>query len=504
MSYPFLANPPPQKKRPTQPLPPTPTQPVVVQPRRRSNTYAAIANWASHVQPGSPGSPKRRPSVTSSRRPSLTRRRPSITHIRVTSNSGTSYINVIDTPITGTQPTPSAQEFDLTTLGYTSVFVHLPKTPATPAKFKSIKSAAAPVNPITIPVPHMPPSPQQTKPRIVKRFRSLSILRPRGRAKSSAALPTSPRTPKSAASKAKAEICAVNIARRNKAKYAYLRPAPLANELALMQFADGGKMESHVKRVMETQAKAAGGSSGPAGVADVYRDANGAVWWDQEEEWEYAHLLGGEQADGTMADEEMEWVQFGVEPDVKEGDRDPTAIASLAVDDRRGSVDSDLNPEFIMRPEDMNDDLAPFGGATTSRKPGMSVLAIPSRPRRAAKHLRKPEFIIDVAAFAPRSPRSPTKFVTSTLTSPLVATFSHRKQRGKARRRPAPAPLKLSPPEPSHRRPTNSPADLRRDFLDASFAPVVLPTLPMMEMKPPRKQQSKLNMKALFKRKDTN
>ena len=52
--------------------------------------------------------------------------------------------------------------------------------------------------------------------------------------------------------------------------YAHVRPPPLANELAMMEFADGGSLESHIKRVMEAQAKATAGSGGlSVGIADV-------------------------------------------------------------------------------------------------------------------------------------------------------------------------------------------------------------------------------------------
>lgn len=543
-SYSFLARPPPpQKKRPTQPLPATPVQPPpspII--RRRSNTYSSIASWAAHVQPGSPGSPaprspcspRRRPSVTSSRRPSLTRinRRSSITHSRAPSGS---FANVIDT-------TPSVKDFnvDLTTLGYTSLFVHLPKTPSTPARFLQRTLASKPLTPsgdahafANIPIPPIPASPPP--PKTVKRFRSLSILRSRTRSKSTSAMPASPT--KSIGSRAKAEICAVTIAKRKKAKYAYMRPAPLANELALMQFADGGSMDTHVKRVMENQARAAAGYGAPmGGVGDVFRDGKGGIWWDQDEEWEYAHLLGGE-TQGETAGDEMQWVSFDPEAEEEKQGGADLAIAVLAGEDRRGSVstqDSDLDSKYIMQPaeeQQPDDDLAAFGSALTAltrRKPGMSVLSIPARPRRTAKHLRKPEFMIDIAAFGPRSPRSP-KFGPA---SPIVGSFTS-KPKGKARRRPA--PLKLSPLTPGLKRPSNSPMDaerVRRDFLDASFtpAPVSSPLTPLVDMAPPpspapsmrarmqhkmsssalreggsmkvRKQPSRLNMRSLFGKRD--
>ena len=254
--------------------------------------------------------------------------------------------------------------------------------------------------------------------------------------------------------KAKAAV----VMQRKKAKYAALRPPPLSNELALMQFADGGSMDANIKRVMEAQAKASGGM----GVGDVYRDGAGGVWWDQEEEYEYAHLLADGPEPGTG---ELQWITFN-------GD------ASMAIDAeaRRGSMstqDSDLDPRYIVQPSDADSDLVVPGSA---RRPGVSVLALPSRPRRTAKHLRKPDYLVDVAF--PRSPLSPRG------PSPT----------GKARRRPA--PLKLMPPSPALKKPTNSPAE---EFLASSFEPSVPLDSPLPLKKPAKKKPSMLNMMNLFR-----
>lgn len=223
-------------------------------------------------------------------------------------------------------------------------------------------------------------------------------------------------------------------------------------------------MDSHVKRVMEAQAKAA--ASG--GVGDVYRDGQGGIWWDAEEEWEYAHLLGGEEQVGA---EEMDWVQF------EDGKKAPGG----AMDDdvRRGSVstvstqDSDLDPVYVVRPAEEQDDLAVYGSALapmTLYRPGVSVLSHSVRPRCTAKHLRKPEYLLDIA-FPRSSPGSPKGSRLHAGAYPPSTTIKAKPQ-GPARRRPA--PLKLSPPSPALKRPTNSPVDpekVRKDFLDSSFAP---------------------------------
>lgn len=228
-------------------------------------------------------------------------------------------------------------------------------------------------------------------------------------------------------------------------------------------------MESHVKRVMEAQAKAAAGTGATIGVADVYRDGKGGLWWDQDEELEYEHLLGGSDVvvkfDRAGEDvDEMDWEEFddtnGAEPLAPFLIHQRPAQAAHASEDkendisRRSSVstqDSDLNPAYLL-PLPENED--PRSAALEDRVlasrsiggPGMSVLSLPSRPRRAAKHLCKPTFLVDVAAFGPRSPTAATS-----KRSPLSPSFGSKssnsattKPRGTARRRPAPLKLATS------------------------------------------------------------
>lgn len=300
-------------------------------------------------------------------------------------------------------------------LGYTSAFVHLPRGPvsATLPVQKSVSTASQDTT--------LPPTKQPAP----KRTRSFSVLKPlRTRARSKSTAMASPPSP-NPKSKSKAAI-----ANRKKAKYAHLRPVPLANELALAQFMDGGNMETNIHRFNESHAKAAACSGQSMGVGDVYRDGKGGIWLDQDEEWEYAGLLGGDD------EVEEQWVEFG-------GNMSPTV-------ERRASVstqDSDLDPRSIIHPVEEHDDLAAFGGALTPRKPNLSVLTTPGRSRRNTLHIHKSGLLFD-----------------GTL---------QQKPKGKDRRR-RPAPLTLTPPSPSTRRPSNSPLDtnkVRRDFLDGSFEP---------------------------------
>ncbi|KAF9478261.1 hypothetical protein BDN70DRAFT_913753 [Pholiota conissans] len=589
----FLSQPPPQKRRvrpfagaplpaPLCSPPPVPHgQPSPALRRKWSNANSGILAWASLVQPGSPApvSPHRRLSIssTSSRRSSISRlnRRPSISHGRAP--SGSSFVHIVDSPtLPQPQRTPSTGKFDLTTLGYTSIFIQFPKTPTTPSPYlrqyhekheQPTTPAVVPEKPLTpgplsaaqfvnIPIPPIP----QTKQKGMKRFRSLSILRPRSsKAKSQTAAPSSPsivppspaRTTLStksanaaavkAAKKQQLAATAAAITRRKQAKYAQcsktaVRPPPtLANELALMQFADGGSLESHAKRVMEAQAKAARGCGTGAGVgvADVHRDGKGGMWWDEDEEMEYAPLLGGKTVQETMKESrdamemEVDWEEFtdAVSPltPFHNTSRLNHLAAAASVQNQlcsptrsRASIstqDSDLDPRRMLPlpeledPRVLVDDRAlashNIGGA------GMSVLSLPSRPRRALPHLRQPAtFLVDAAAFVPRSPTSaqPQPKTPLTPTSFLVGSGAQAKAsvqlKPKVRRRPAPLKLassaygsgrsRRSPAVAARRAALASPVravvvvpspkgveKTKREFIEGSFAPApVVPAVP--------------------------
>ncbi|KAF8809528.1 hypothetical protein BYT27DRAFT_7241233 [Phlegmacium glaucopus] len=539
----FLSKPPPPQRHrlgPNVPLPPPPSSPPAVQTTfcDRTNTYSSIIAWASLVQPGSPApiSPQRRPSISSSRRPSFSRlnRRPSISHGRAASGS---LIHIVDT-----QKTPSVGDFDLTALGYTTVFVHLPKTPTTPSPYLRQRSGTTveipqiskPPSPPSahahahIPVPPMPSEEPSIKRTGLSRFRSLSILRSRSSKpkQQPSVTPAKCKPTQSKKHPAPTETCSAVIAKRKRAKYAVAPPPPLANDLALMQFMEGGKIESHAKRVMEAQAKAAAGSGAGVGVGDVYRDGKGGIWWDADEEWEYTHLLAdigpitapislSGKVNEAMA---VDWEDFETAEPCYDSfftnlqvnqENDPLAL------ERRDSVssqDSDLDPKYLLTvpeytPGGFN---APVEDRVLASRniggPGMSILSLPSRPRRKALHLNKAEFLVDLAAFGPRSPKSvvATNGAMSTKPNP----------KGQARRRPA--PLKLSH-QPQNavvvvRRPAalgqvRTPAfesveKVRKEFIADSFAPT--PTITKTTSPPQQqivnKKSSRKNMRGLFGR----
>ncbi|KAI0642004.1 hypothetical protein C8Q79DRAFT_986836 [Trametes meyenii] len=492
-AYAFLAYPPPQKKRPTQALPsppPAPRQPSCAPsyPRRRSATTSAISAWVAAVHPGSPAprSPRRRSSISSARRasggsPCLTSRRPSVSG----SPHSASFLSFADTPTTASRLiiTPSVRDFkpDLTAVGYTSVFVHFPETPSSASPFTS--KTRPPSTSARRSPPRSPSSPVRPT-KGLKSFRSLSALRPTRRVRSksinmrgppSPALSISANAKKSPThSKASRAQASASVSASKKSKYAKFRPPPLATELALAQLADGGSLEDHIRRFAEAQAKAGGAAEFTrdgrlVGVSDVYRDGAGGLWRDQDEEWEYAHLLGGDEE--FCGSEDGSWVRFGSPTKT----RKPSLVAVAEADGevRRGSVssqDSDLDPRYAMGAEDERDDLAAFGSALApacARRPGMSVLAIPARTRRTAKHLRKPEFLLD-AFPVPGGAYPPTA---------IAAPRAAERQQAQAKQRRRPAPLTLTPPSPAFKCPTN-PLDAERvrdDFLASSFAPAPAP-----------------------------
>jgi hypothetical protein len=261
-------------------------------------------------------------------------------------------------------------------------------------------------------------------------------------------------------------------------------------------------METNIQRYNKAQAKSMARDRG-GGVDDVYRDGKGGVWMDQDEEWEYAGLLGGND-DG----EDSQWVEFS-----GNSSRVSAAIGiDLAAEERRASIstqDSDLDPRFVVGEQD---DLPSFEGPFrpfVHRKP--HIFTIPPRTiRNENRHMQKPEF------WPNGNPHA----------APSHGGYLPPSSRGADRRRPAPLAW-TSPPQPQ--RGMSSPFDtdtVRRDFLDGSFQPepsmaspygssttihgrrrgsvasVLQPTNMTNSSQSPRgmsKKPSRLNMKGFFK-----
>lgn len=391
--YPFLSQAPSHKKRSTQHDPASDAGSRTQSEHVRRRSVAAISNWASSVQPGPPApqSPHKGSFSEVSRSSKSTRRQ----SIKPSPPSPVAYLP--DSPASSTHTiTPEMKsdiKSELQAAGYTSVFVTLPRTP--PAEFTPDGRVAAGRPPAAPPASTEHDSSRSA----TRRFRSLS-MKPPSRSKPAPAAKSTPAPTHAAVTKEK------------KSKYAEMRPAPLATELALAQFAGGGTFDHHVKQYAEKQAKKSGAGKDASGqlvgVGDVWRDEEGRIWRDQEEEWEYTHLLGGAERNAGAA--EVGWVEFDEQRGVGE------------VIDRRGSVstvDSDLDPRYAV---------------TASVDPrGTSV---------PAQHLLKATDF-NVNAFA-----------------------SNHHNRSKRR----PEPLNLVPPHSSY---SLDAAEIRKDFLQSSFAPPV-------------------------------
>jgi hypothetical protein len=217
-------------------------------------------------------------------------------------------------------------------------------------------------------------------------------------------------------------------------------PFSLHTDAQLAQFLGGGTLEHHAQQILRERAT----EYGTEAVGAVHVGANGVMWQDEDEELEFAHLLGGE----VLNSPGKEWVTFGEE----EGTDLETS--------RRSSLQSggSLDPMDVVKQETSTDSL-PLFDIFTAQQPGMSILALPARPRRAARHLRAAAFMQHADAFQP--------YIASTPCT--SAHFTERSEKGRAVRRPP--PLDLIQPVPSYHEPSISPLSVRQNFLDESFAP---------------------------------
>ena len=73
----------------------------------------------------------------------------------------------------------------------------------------------------------------------------------------------------------------------------------------MRQAMEGGSLEYNIRKIMEEKTKREGtvvnassaeGTKVIEGIETPHRDAQGGIWWDQEEGWEFAHLLAAKKA----------------------------------------------------------------------------------------------------------------------------------------------------------------------------------------------------------------
>ena len=178
------------------------------------------------------------------------------------------------------------------------------------------------------------------------------------------------------------------------------------------------------------------------GVEGVYRDEKGGIWYDGDEQMEYAHLLCPEDDDVESEDEktklEYDFVLV-IGPIVKASSPNTDAYCPL---DNVRVRESPILPCI----------------STTYPKP--SLLSLPFRPRRrnlcrpslskAYAHLSKtPTYLPDMDAFAPR-PKSPLPRGSFAVGLSSTTTSSSSSSSKKFRHRPT--PLQLSSTQSAHAR----------------------------------------------------
>ena len=525
----FLALPPPPKKKRAAV---NNTFRAPVSPVNRTNTILA---WAETVLPGSPPPmtpasgvplPHGAPFVTSPRlqafrRPSLTRvssRRQSVSSTRSRIHSA-SFLHITHTPQTPAHPIPATPfsadaNFDFAAFGYASIFVDVPvSTPVTgaPGKYNPKPMARLPSRNDTA------TSSRVTKSTGAGMFKRLLGSKPKATKSQANA---QKKGGKAGANTVVADYLSVSLAKRSKytehpssavekkkrGVYAAALPPTVKQEAQMRQAMEGGSLEYNIQKVMEEKGKREGtavkvnsaeGIKVVEGVETAHRDGRGGIWWDQEEQWEFAHLLAANRVPVSARCVGSEtWVTFdNTKP--KEDERDDfTDLSSLP-----SSKCTDLHyirPLLVI--DDSTEQLV-YGRVkrsssvvgsmilpSPSTKSSNIILAIPSRPTRT-KHLLQPGFLKDVVAVPPTPstpsayshssshPRSPgriTRFVVgNSSSSPARRQRSRSRSVTRKQRKPAPPPLKIVPLGPATKLAVNvgPEDDGRRLFLEDSFRP---------------------------------
>jgi len=179
-----------------------------------------------------------------------------------------------------------------------------------------------------------------------------------------------------------------------------------------MQFVNGGSIDANAKRAMKAR-------ESQAGVGIIYKDENGHLWWDEDEKYEFAHLLEGKDIDEGLSSCR---------------DSPSQQRSALLATDTASTLASHLGERDIVKLAE--ETVYPV-------VPGLSVLTVPSRARKSAdgavEHLRQPEFLVDVVPFGTRLAN--------------VGTVPASRPKGKAKRRPA--PLKIPSSVSSSKKPSN-------------------------------------------------
>ena len=524
----FLALPPPPKKKRAA------VNNAFRSPASPVNRPNPILAWAETVHPGSPapmtpasGVPLPRsatfvssPRLQGFRRPSLTNagsRRQSVSSTRSRIPSA-SFLHLVDTPRTPGHPIPATPfsadaNFDFAAFGYASIFVDVPvPTPITQEVCKPKPMQRLPSRQDTS------TGSRVTKSTSAGMFKRLLGNKPKT-AKSQAN--AQKKGGKAGANTAVSDYLSVSLVKRSKYTeqpsssvekkkrkvYAAALPPTIKQEAQMRQAMEGGSLEYNIRKIMEEKAKREGtavkvnlieGTRVVEGVEVAHRDAQGGIWWDQEEQWEFAHLLAANKVPVSARCVDSEgWVTFDNTKSKEDEYDDFTDLSSLPSSKctdlhhiRPLLVVDDSIEHFVRgRAKRSSSVVGSILLPSPSTKSSNIILAIPSRPTRA-KHLLQPGFLKDVVAVPstpstpsaysrasshPRSPGRVTRFVVGENTS----SGPGRRQRSRSRsiprkqRKPAPPPLKIVPLGPAAKLAVNAePEDEgRRLFLEDSFRP---------------------------------
>ncbi|KIJ34842.1 hypothetical protein M422DRAFT_34934 [Sphaerobolus stellatus SS14] len=184
---------------------------------------------------------------------------------------------------------------------------------------------------------------------------------------------------------------------KNSQAFQKYRPMPFIQQMQILQFLEGGTLESHIQRHHQeaglgktaknnnfaSMAPSSTVRDDPNVCGYAFTDERGMIWFDEEEEWEFACLIPKVERERERGPkikrmfgrgkaregEEEEWEQFRGE--------------STEEEEGVGSGAEESEPEWD------GDDLASFGGDVASRRPQQSVLKMPKEKKDKGRRRRR-------------------------------------------------------------------------------------------------------------------
>lgn len=472
------------------------------------NSSHAILAWANNVHPGSPApmtptsgvSLPRRASFISSplvqafRRSSLNRasscrQSTSSTKSMIPSTSFPLFTDPSRTfatpnpvPVT---PSPANTKVDLTVFGYASSFLDIPvSTPTTPEiyrpKPKSHTDNHRDIASTALPTASLPKS---SAPRMIERLFGAKFKVTSQDHVKRTAYHSHPHAPDPAPGFPVEHLTAVgnssgSVGVQKLELYAAVSPLTVKREDNMRQATEGRSLGSNIhvpggvgakpeRKRTAVKTNSIDETEVTGDVGAVRRDELGGVWWDEPEEWEFAHLFPSTKVPLSAQYPDAEgWVTYN---HLKEFEReDPSELSSPPTSKHTDLYHScpllvtDEDAAQLFRGRAIR--CSSIAGSIVIPSPSVEssniLLAIPSRPKRG-RHL-KPGFLKDViavpptptppsphtqASYPPRSPAHAARFIINN----SIKVGSVKRQRSRSRsvsrrkRKPAPPPLKIVP-----------------------------------------------------------